>query len=444
LGRGVFDSPPYADLQEGFTVIGLVDCNNFYCSCERVFQPWFNGKAVGVLSNNDGCVIARSQELKALGVEMGTPAFKIKDLIKAKKVYLFSSNYELYGDMSNRVQSILEEFSAGIEPYSIDECFVRFEGFEREQLIEHCHDLRRKVKKFTGIPVCVGVAPTRTLSKLANRIAKKVARFEGVFVIEKKDCRLEKILERVDIGDVWGIGRKLVGRLNAMGIYTALDLSRTDPREMKKAFSVVLERTILELQGKPCITMNDYNEPKKRIMTSRSFGRLTDDFEQIQQAIRQHAQRGAEKLREQNSLCRAVLVFLQTNRHREDLAQYSPSFVIELENPTDDSRKIISGAGRCLREIFREGYQFMKGGVMLIDLIDSDKSQMSLLDDSESVEKREKADKLMSVIDQVNKRMGRQSVRFGLPSANASWHLRCSNRSNRYSTRWDELPKAQT
>ncbi len=421
-------------------MIGLIDCNNFYVSCERVFQPRLEGQPVGVLSNNDGCVIARSAEIKALGVEMGTPAFELKALLRQGRIRLLSSNYELYGDMSGRVQSVLEEFSAGVEPYSIDEMFVRFDGFAHDQMLAHCRDLHHKVRHFTGIPVSVGVAPTRTLAKLANRAAKKIPGYRGVCVLPPGDPETAGLLQRTELGDVWGVGRRLVERLALMGIRSAWDLAQADPKEIRRRFSVTLERTALELRCIPCIEMNDTDEPHQRIMTSRSFGKLTEDRGEIHEALRQFGQRSAEKLRAQDSLARAVYVFLKTNRHRPDLPQYSPGAVVELARPTDDSREILHAVSQAFDAIYRPHYRFMKAGVMLIDLIDANRQQMSLLDTPQSAEERECSERLMATLDALNQRMGRGTVKLGMPTPNAAWHLRCANRSPRWTTRWEELP----
>jgi DNA polymerase V len=420
-------------------MIGLVDCNNFYVSCERVFQPRLRGIPVGVLSNNDGCVIARSNELKALGVEMGTPVFELSSLLRQRRIELLSSNYELYGDMSSRVQQVLEEFSAGVEPYSIDEMFVRFDGFAPEQMLAHAQELFTKVRRFTHIPVSVGIAPTRTLAKLANRAAKKLPIFGGVCVLRPGRAECEALLQQVALADVWGVGRRLVERLALMGMHTACDLAQADPKQIRQRFSVTLERTCLELKGVPCIEMNDPEEARKRIMTSRSFGRLTDNPQEIHQAIRQHAQHSAEKLRAQDSLTRAVYVFLKTNPHRPDLLQYSPSAIVELERPTDDNREILYAASRALQASYRPRYRFMKAGVVLIDLIDANRQQLSLLDSAQSEAKRERSAKLMAAMDELNQKMGRGTVTFGRPSPGAAWHLRCANRTPRWTTRWSEL-----
>ncbi|ATJ83227.1 Y-family DNA polymerase [Halomonas beimenensis] len=425
-------------------MIGLVDCNNFYVSCERAFQPRLEGVPVGVMSNNDGCVIARSEELKALGVAMGTPAFELRPLVDRDRIRLLSSNYELYGDMSTRVREALEEFSAGVEPYSIDEMFVRFDGFDAATTRALARTLYRNVRRFTGIPVGVGVAPTRTLAKLANRAAKRQPGYDGVCVLAAEGDETRRLLERTALGDVWGVGRRLVERLGLQGIETAWDLRQADPGPLRRRFSVTLERTVRELQGLPCIELNDADEPRRRIMTSRSFGRLTGEPAELQDAIRQHAQRGAEKLRRQDSLARAVLVFLQTHPHRADLPQYSPSRIIELAEPTDDSRPILAAARQGLDAIYRRGYRFMKAGVMLLDLVDANRRQLPLLDTPEGAARRDRDHRLMATLDALNRRMGRGTVRLGVPRENAAWHLRCAHRTPRWTTRWGELPRVRT
>lgn len=424
-------------------MIGLVDCNSFYVSCERVFLPRLRGQPVGVLSNNDGCVIALSAELKALGIKMGTPAFELQSMVRQQRIHLLSSNYELYGDMSARVQAVLEEFSAGVEPYSIDEMFVRFDGFDRDQLLEHARQLHDRVRQYTGIPVCVGVAPTRTLAKFANRAAKKIPAYRGVCVLKAESAETKALLQRFELGDLWGVGRRLVERLAVLGIRTGWDLAQADPKRIRRQFSVTLERTALELRGISCIEMNDFHEPRQRIMTSRSFGKLTDNLGEIKEAMRQHGQRGAEKLRSQGSLARAVLVFLKTNPFRQDLPQYTPSAVVELSRPTDDSREILRAAGHALQRIYRPHYLYQKGGVMLLDLVDSERQQLSIFDTPQSEADRQRSAKLMAAMDELNQRMGRGTVKLGTPSPGAAWHLRCANLTQRFSTRWDELPTAK-
>lgn len=425
-------------------MIGLVDCNNFYVSCERVFNPKIQRRPVGIMSNNDGCIIARSEELKALGIEMGTPAHHVRHLVDRGEIVLYSSNYELYGDMSHRVQGILERETSGVEPYSIDEMFVRMDGFTPEGLQQHAKKLHWMIRRYTGIPVCVGVAPTHTLAKLANRIAKKHPGYPGVCIMHPESDEARHLLQQIDVGDVWGVGRRLNERLQVMGIKTAWDLREADAKRLRRKFSVNMERTVLELRGISCLEMNDFNEPRKRIMTSRSFGRPTGQLYDLQGAVRQHAQRGAEKLREQKSLARAVLVFLRTNRFRPDLPQYAPNQVVELERPTQDTRDILHAANEALAKIYRPKYAYTKAGVMLLDLTDQHRQQLSLMDTPQTEEERQRSQQLMATMDALNEKMGKGTVRLGLPEKNAPWHLRCAHRSPRYTTNWDELMRAYT
>lgn len=259
-------------------------------------------------------------------------------------------------------------------------------------------------------------------------------------VLKADSAKTRALLQRFELGDLWGVGRRLVKRLAVLGIRTGWDLAQADPKRIRRQFSVTLERTALELRGIPCIEMNDFHEPRQRVMTSRSFGKLTGNLGEIREALRQHGQRGAEKLRIQGSLARAVLVFLKTNPFRTDLPQYSPSLVVELSRPTDDSREILHAAGHALQRIYRQGYLYQKGGVMLLDLVDASRQQLSLLDTPQSDTDRQRNTKLMAAMDALNQRMGRDTVKLGMPSLGAAWHLRCGHRSARWTTRWDELP----
>lgn len=423
-------------------MIGLVDCNNFYVSCERVFQPWLERLPVGVLSNNDGCIIARSNELKALGVAMGSPAFELKPLLRRQPTHLLSSNYELYGDMSGRVQAVLEELTPSVEPYSIDEMFVRLDGLEPAELRRHCQDIHRRVRQFTGIPVGVGVAPTHTLAKLANHAAKKWPEYHGVCVLLPDSPQIDALLSRTAVANVWGVGHRLAKRLTLLGIETALDLARADPSLLRRRFSVTLERTARELRGVACIEMNEADQSRQRIMTSRSFGTPTAQREEVHQALRYFGQRSAEKLRAQNSLARGVYVFLKTNRHRPDLPQYAPGRFIELLRPTADTRDILGAVSQAFHAMYRPRYRFMKAGVMLLDLVDIDQQQLSLLDTRPATASQHSA-QLMATLDDLNQRMGPGTITFGTSTPTADWHLRCAHRSPRFSTRWKELPVAK-
>lgn len=417
-------------------MIGLVDCNNFYASCERVFNPKLEGKPIGILSNNDGCVIARSNELKPL-VPMGMPAFKILPAIR-KQVTLLSSNYELYGDMSRRVFNTVRDYTADVEPYSIDEAFITLDGLS--DVTTHCQHIRAVVKRDTGIPVSIGIASTRTLAKVANHIAKKQAAYQGVCYLENDCALLIEALKQFPVGDVWGVGRRISEKLLALGIHTAWDLRQANTKHIRQQFSVVLERTVLELQGTSCIELDDLSTPKQNIMTSRSFGQLTGELFDLQEAIRVHASRGAEKLRHQHSVASAVLVFLKTNRFREDVVQYHPSIVVPLLSSTDDSRLIIQAAQKGLQAIYKKGGLFMKAGVMLLDLrTKHTDSQFDLFEDINNIERKQKSDKLMQTLDAINQKMGKHTVQLGGVRKQAPWQIKRELLSPRYTTRWDEL-----
>lgn len=419
-------------------MIGLIDCNNFYASCERVFNPKLEGKPIGILSNNDGCVIARSNELKPL-VPMGMPAYKIEPKIR-KKIRLLSSNYELYGDMSQRVFDTVGHYTADIEPYSIDEAFIHLNGFNN--VLTHCQNLKTIVKRDTGIPVSIGIAPTRTLAKLANHIAKKQPIYQGVYCLPTNREAIKTILKQFSIEDIWGVGWRIAQRLKVLDIHTAWDLHQANLKQIRQLFSVVLERTVLELRGINCIELDDLSTPKKNIMTSRSFGHLTSDLFDIQEAIRVHASRGAEKLRKQKSVASAVLVFLKTNRFRPELLQYNPSIVVPLLSTTDDSRLIIHAAQKGLQSIYKKGFLFMKSGVMLLDLKAKDdycQSDLFIPDISET----QKSEQLMKTMDYINQKMGKNTIHLGGIRQTAAWQIKRDMLSQRYTTRWEELPFAK-
>lgn len=419
-------------------MIGLIDCNNFYASCERVFNPKLEGKPIGILSNNDGCVIARSNELKPL-VPMGMPAYKIEPKIR-KKIKLLSSNYELYGDMSQRVFDTVRHYTADIEPYSIDEAFIHLNGFNN--VLTHCQNLKTIVKRDTGIPVSIGIAPTRTLAKLANHIAKKQPIHQGVYCLPTNREAIKTILKQFSIEDIWGVGWRIAQRLKVLDIHTAWDLHQANLKQIRQLFSVVLERTVLELRGINCIELDDLSTPKKNIMTSRSFGHLTSDLFDIQEAIRVHASRGAEKLRKQKSVASAVLVFLKTNRFRPELPQYNPSIVVPLLSTTDDSRLIIHAAQKGLQSIYKKGYLFMKSGVMLLDLKAKDDYCQSDLFIPDILE-TQKSEQLMKTMDYINQKMGKNTIHLGGIRQTAAWQIKRDMLSQRYTTRWEELPFAK-
>ncbi|RKS87558.1 DNA polymerase V [Orbus hercynius] len=422
-------------------MIGLVDCNNFYASCERVFNPKLEGKPIGILSNNDGCVIARSNELKPL-VPMGMPAYQIPANIR-KKMILLSSNYELYGDMSKRVFDTVRDDTVDVEPYSIDEAFIILDGLP--DVISHCQSLRARVIRHTGIPVSIGIASTRTLAKVANHIAKKQAIYQSVCYLPNDSALLIKTLKQFPVGDVWGVGRRIASKLQILGIHTAWDLRQANAKQIRRQFSVVLERTVLELQGTPCIELDDLTTPKQNIMTSRSFGQLTDKLFDLQEAIRVHASRGAEKLRHQHSVASAVLVFLKTNRFRAQLTQYHPSIVMPLPSPSDDSRLIIQAAQKGLLAIYKKNFLFMKAGVMLVDLKAKNSDiQFDLFTRSQGTQQIAKKDKLMQTLDAINQKMGKNTVQLGGVRKQAPWQIKRELLSPRYTTRWNELLRVKS
>lgn len=424
-------------------MIALVDGDSFYVSCERAFDPRLEGLPVGVLSNNDGCVVARSRELKALGVAMGMPLHQLPPAIRRQAV-LLSSNYALYGDVSRRVNQVLAEFSPAVELYSIDESFVHFSGFDTGALESHCHRLRETVRRWTGIPTGVGVAPSRVLAKVANRLAKREPAYEGVCLLDADSAATRRVLEQLPVTDIWGVARRTGERLALMGIETAWQLRQADPKEIRSAFSVVLERIVWELRGHEAIELEDVNMPRQRILVSRSFGRLSGELADLQAATRQHAARAAEKLRRQGSLARAVLVFVNTNPHRLEDPQYANRQIVTLPEPSDDTPTILAAACQALTSIFLEGHLYQKCGVMLLDLVDAERSQLSLLDRPADQQRRDRSRRLMATLDHLNREMGRDTVRFGLPRKNNAWALRCQRRTQRYTTCWNELMKVKT
>lgn len=425
---------------EGTAVIALVDCNNFYVSCERVFDPMLEGRPVGVLSNNDGCVVARSNELKALGVEMGTAMHLLPPGIR-RQALLLSSNYALYGDMSQRVTEVLGEFSPHVEVYSIDESFVGFQGFDPETQEARGQAMRDTVRQWTGIPVCVGFAPTRVLAKVANQAAKKHSAYKqhGVCKLTADSEATKALLKQLPVTELWGVARRTGERLRVMGIETAWDLREADPKRIRGRFSVVQERIVWELRGQSAIQLDDMSLPKQQIMVSRSFGRLTNNPHDLREALRQHAARAAERLRKQQSVTSAVMVFVRTNPFRTDLPQYQQRVVISLERPTDDSRDIIAAAVQGLRRLWRKGYSYHKAGLMLLDLSPKANRQLTLTETPQTDEEAKRSKRLMATMDKLNRELGKGTVQLGLPRKGNAWSLRSERRTPRYTTHWNEL-----
>ncbi|MGL5895323.1 MAG: Y-family DNA polymerase [Bacteroidales bacterium] len=414
-------------------MIALVDCNNFYCSCERVFNPRYEGRPVVVLSNNDGCVIARSNEAKALGIAMGEPAFKLKELVERHDVAVFSSNYTLYGDMSRRVMNILIGFSPTTEVYSVDEAFLSLDGFELFDLMEYTRHIRQTVHQWTGIPVCVGVAQTKTLAKIANRLAKKSIDGGGVFMI-KTQGEIRDALDATAVEDVWGIGRRYSAMLNSYGVRTALDFAHLDQRWVKRQMGVVGLRILKELNGERCIELTVSEQRKKSITTSRSFGEMICELYPLSDAVSNFAAKCAYKLRKQGGCARELTVFVATNPFRHDLPQYYDSRIIELPVATSSSIEIVAYARRLLAEMYRCGYSYKKAGVILGNIISKDEVQGSLFDPIDRV----KHSNLMTIMDSCNDYIGREKIRLAAQGTTRSWHLKREHISGCFSTRIDE------
>jgi DNA polymerase V len=419
------------------TVFALVDCNNFYASCEKLFRPDLKHRPVIVLSNNDGCVIARSKEVKVLGIKMGGPIFKLRDEIVRHGIVCFSSNYALYADMSNRVMTLLEEEAPRVEVYSIDEAFLDLTGVDSVvDLLAFGQQVKRKIDQFTGIPVCVGIAPSKTLSKLANHAAKKYDKTGGVVNLMDR-ARQRRLLALVEVGDVWGVGRRISEKLRARNIHTALDLADADAKAIRSEFSVMLERTVRELNGVSCLDLESVRPIKQQIICSRSFGRRITEQQELREAIAKYTTRAAEKLRGEQRLCRVVSVFIRTSPHAKGEPHYANSFSAELPNPTDDTRDLLSVADVLFRRIWRAGFRYMKGGVMLTDFYEHGMYQQDMF---RSDSTKTNAKELMKVVDTIN-HSGLGNVFFASQGVSPQWSMKREHLSPAYTTRWGELPK---
>lgn len=415
-------------------MIALVDCNNFYASCERVFDPGLNGKPVVVLSNNDGCVIARSNEAKALGIPMGAPAFKYKKLIEAEKVAVFSTNFALYGDMSHRVMNILGEYAHDIEVYSIDEAFLELGNGRDEKLLEQAREIRRVVKKHTGIPVSIGIAPTKTLAKVATHLAKKDPQMKGCFVLSDKE-KVRDVLNKLPVGEIWGIGRRTTKKLAIMGVETAGQFAGLDDGFVLKELTVVGLRTKNELLGKPSVTFEGASKPRKAICTARSFGEMIRDYEYLEEAVASHCAACAVKLRKQHSFASSMMIFIHTNYFREDLPQYKRNIVVKFP-ATQNSITLIKEAKEALRKIYKPGYDYKKAGVILMDFQQAEALQEDLFTDSTL---DDKDNRLVEALDLVNEKYGRNTLKIADEGLKNKHALKQNRRSKSYTTRWDEM-----
>ena len=412
----------------------LVDCNNFYASCERVFDPRLEQRPIVVLSNNDGCVIARSNEAKALGIAMGEPAFQKEEVYAKHNVAVFSSNFALYGDMSQRVMRTLAQHSAAMEIYSIDEAFLECGGLTADGLDRFGSQLRKTVKQWTGIPVSIGVAPTKTLAKVANHIAKRLPDNSGVCVLNKEET-IEYCLKKLPVEKLWGVGRRYALFLRSWGINTAWDLRRMPEGWVKDNMTVVGLRLQKELKGEPCIPLENQPQKKKEICTSRSFGTMVMELDELQQAVSMYATRCAEKLRTQNSCTNLVEVFLHTNPFRPDLPQYKNVRFVRLPVASNSTLNVVQAALRGLQSIYRTGYQYKKAGVIVSGLVTSNTIQYNLFHSTDE----DRHMRLMNSMDKVNDREGRDVLRVAEQGFDRRWTLRQERLSPCYTTRWADF-----
>lgn len=417
-------------------MFALVDVNNFYASCEMLFRPDLQGKPVVVVSNNDGCIISRSREAKRLGINMAAPYFKIKEELQRHQVTVFSSNYALYADLSHRVMTTLAEMSPSVEIYSIDEAFVDLSGVENCIALESFgRQLRNQVLRNTGLTTGVGIAPTKTLAKVANYAAKKWTKTDGVVDLSSP-ARQRKLLALVPVQEVWGVGRRISKKLQLMGIENALQLADSSTWVIRKHFNVVLERTVRELRGEPCLALDEFAPTKQQIICSRSFGHRVTDYEDMHQAICSWAERAAEKLREEKQFCRVVTVFIRTSPHAENEPFYSPHASGRLAIPSNDTRDIIRLATQSLAHIWRDGCRYIKAGVMLSDFFSQGVAQLNLFD---KFQPQINSPALMKVIDDIN-HSGRGSVRFAGQGFQKGWSMKREMLSPGYTTRYADLP----
>lgn len=417
-------------------MFALVDVNSFYASCETVFRPDLKGRPVVVLSNNDGCVIARSAEAKPF-VKMGEPYFKQKDQFSRHGVICFSSNYELYADMSNRVMTTLEELSPRCEIYSIDEAFCDLTGVRNcRDLTDFGREIRETVLRRTHLTVGVGIAQTKTLAKLANHAAKKWQRQTGGVVDLSNIEKQRKLMAALPVDEVWGVGRRISKKLDTMGIKTVLQLADADIRFIRKHFNVVLERTVRELRGEPCLGLEEFAPVKQEIVCSRSFGGRITEYHEMRQAICSYASRAAEKLRGEHQYCRFISAFVKTSPFALNEPYYGNSASVKLLTPTQDSRDIIPAATKCLDAIWRDGHRYQKAGVMLGDFYSQGVAQLNLFDDNAP---RKNSEKLMEVLDQLNAKDGRGTLYFAGQGIQTTWQMKREMLSPRYTTRYSDL-----
>jgi DNA polymerase V len=415
-------------------IFALVDCNNFYVSCERLFRPKLVGRPVVVLSNNDGCIIARSNEVKQLGIAMGAPFFKAKSLIDRHKVEVFSSNYTLYGDLSNRVMNVLQQWEAEVEIYSIDEAFITLPPSGVGGLSEYGQQLKNRIWQHVGIPVSVGIAATKTLAKIANRIAKKNNPHNGVLDLTAPGS-IDRALKTVQVEDVWGIGRRYSQKLNEHGIYDALQLKMADDKWIRKHLTISGLRTVWELRGTSCIVSDNSPASRKSIVSSRSFGREVSSAADLREAVASYASVAAQKLRSLKMTASFINVFLATNQFKKNQAQYYKHITVPFPQSSSYTPTIIKSALNGLEKIYKTGYRYKKAGVMLTGISSCQSKQLNLF-----CSEKKGSDSLMNVLDQINLKWGRDTMQFAAAGMTRPWSMRQSLKSPSYTTNWQELP----
>lgn len=414
-------------------MFAIIDCNNFYASCERLFRPDLRGKPIVVLSNNDGCCIARSDEAKALGISMGAPFFEIKQLCYKNRVIVFSSNYTLYGDMSHRVMSVIKNAWPEVEVYSIDEAFLDLRRLPIEQIDSFCLELQKQIFQYTGITTSIGIGSTKTLAKAANYLSKRVYK-TPTFNINKN---LHDSLKKISIADIWGIGRGWYKKLSEIGIKSAYDFANIDDIFLRKMSNVVLTRTALELRGVICNELESF-KPRENIMSSKSFGTMQTELSDIENAISCYCKRAVEKLRGQKLVATKISVFIISNKHRKDLPQYYNSIETKFIIPTDDIRLITKTAKNCLSKIFKPGISYKKAGIELRDLVANNVTQFDLF--APCSQNFSQENKVMDTLELINSKYGRDTISLAAEGFQKMWKMRSQMKSPAYTTRWSELP----
>lgn len=417
-------------------MFGLIDCNNFFASCEQIFDPSLTNKPIVVLSNNDGCIIARSTLSKKLGIPMGAPFFKWKNFIEENNVKVFSSNYELYGDISNRVMSIIANMAKDYEIYSIDEAFIELKSFSSEEAAKFLYDIKLNIFKWVGITVSIGIGPTKTLAKAANNIAKKqpmLCIYDNIFALNDRNMQ-NLILSNMKLTDIWGISYRWAEKIESIGIKSALDLRDFDQKILRKRFGVIMEKIILELRGISCIKLDMINEPKKNIICSRSFGKKVNNLAELEESISYHTARACAKLRAQKSVASGIYVYLRGDKFNSKIYKYSDYQIFDVT--TSNTSYIIRTAKELLGNIYVEGISYKKSGIMLIKCIDSSNMQYNFF---ENIDHKES---LMNIIDNVNNRFGKDTISFaacGVTNKSQNWRMKRNLKSPHYTTNWNDL-----